>query len=183
MGPCLRIQRQRRPIFGRRCAFQGLILRVWGFSNSSPRERFSGSVPGTVRLVASVLRCAVVRVCLRVWRWGFRPGGAPAGLGLRSLGRLKARIGFRAARWREKGCSPPMLAPVRPRGRPVAGVARRLRSLWIRALVDCTGLDAGCQRQRCASNSTSPARTSSRSRPARLRANWAVRKPCLAPMS
>ena len=42
---------------------------------------------------------------------------------------------------------------------------------------------AGSQRQRCASSSTRPASTSSRSRPARLRANWAVRKPCLAPMS
>ena len=66
-----------------------------------------------------------------------------------------------------KGCSPPMLAPTRPRGRPS----------W-----SCL-LAAGFQRQRCASNSTRPASTSSRSRPARLRANWAVRKPCLAPMS
>ena len=42
-----------------------------------------------------------------------------------------------------KGCSPPMLAPTRPRGRPVAGVALRLGPLRMGALVDCAGFTVG----------------------------------------
>ncbi len=180
MGLCLKIQRQRRPIFGRRCAFsgvsfQGLATNVYastGLRGNGPalagnvgagwavaRPRDGAQDVDVPMLAPPRSRCRLVE--------------AQEGSGEEELSRCA--LGG--------GCSPPMLAPVRPRWRRVGGVARRLRPPWTSAPVDCAGLDAGCQRERCASNSTSPASTSSRSGPARLRANWAVRKPCLAPMS
>ena len=73
--------------------FQGLIF--WG---------------GVVRVVSVGLALG-----LCAW-WGF------AGSGLRSQGG-SGEEGLSRCALGNKGCSPPMLAPTRPRGRPVAGVA------------------------------------------------------------
>ena len=63
---------------------------------------------------------------LYAW-WGF------AGSGLRSQGGSGEEGLSRCALGR-KGCSPPMFAPARPRGRPVAGVVRGVGPLWRRVL-------------------------------------------------
>jgi hypothetical protein len=68
-------------------------------------------------------------VGLSVWRWGRCAWWGFAGSGLRSQGGSGEEGLSRCALGR-KGCSPPMLASTRPRGRPVAGVALGLRWGW-----------------------------------------------------
>ena len=70
---------------------------------------------------AGFMVCRFVGVGLSVWRWGRCAWWGFAGSGLRSQGG-SGEEGLSRCALGNKGCSPPMLASTRPRGRPVAGV-------------------------------------------------------------